>query len=360
MCKQFLERRWGVIFVWGGGPLFTQWTAAEADDKRYGGPRNFRLISNSWKYYRIFLYIYIFLLVFWRGSLIVDEMCVYIHNKHLGCCPSIYKQRETGAVECFQLDEFHGRPINNNLSDMEASVYISVDRFILSAFDHQKISFSSPGQPLVYYFPSLSIKIVVWFPQREKDEHGRVSFDSFLDLMACHVHELILSHMALLLIQCSAQLLCALSQPLNWVLTAPEQRPDEFFFFNVFFFVLKVEWLVRTCINITFMVVKTSFVLFGFVDSTELQNGCQESNLKRKEIYNAKQKSCLFVSHVRKFPHLIQTSFHLNRTRPAARDGRDGGKWIVAVRKKSSFILDMLFSPFLFIRRTLSPLLRER
>ena len=74
------------------------------------------------------------------------------------------------------------------------------------------------------------------------------------------------------------------------------------------------------------MVVKTSFVLFGFVDSTELQNGCQESNLKRKEIYNAKQKSCLFVSHVRKFPHLIQTSFHLNRTRPAARDGRDGGK----------------------------------
>ena len=142
-------------------------------------------------------------------------MCVYIHNKHLGCCPSIYKQRETGAVECFQLDEFHGRPINNNLSDMEASVYISVDRFILSAFDHQKISFSPPGQPLVYYFPSLSIKIVVWFPQREKDEHGRVSFDSFLDLMACHVHELILSHMALLLIQCSAQLLCALSQPLN-------------------------------------------------------------------------------------------------------------------------------------------------
>lgn len=156
-------------------------------------------------------------MVFWRGSLIVDEMCVYIHNKHLGCCPSIYKQRETGAVECFQLDEFHGRPINNNLSDMEASVYISVDRFILSAFDHQKISFSPPGQPaLVYHFPSLSIKIVVWwFPQREKDEHGRVSFDSFLDLMACHVHELILSHMALLLIQCSAQLLCALSQPLN-------------------------------------------------------------------------------------------------------------------------------------------------
>ena len=147
-CVNNFWREDGELYLFEvGAPLFTQWTAAEADDKRYGGPRNFRLISNSWKYYRIFLYIYIFLLVFWRGSLIVDEMCVYIHNKHLGCCPSIYKQRETGAVECFQLDEFHGRPINNNLSDMEASVYISVDRFILSAFDHQKISFSPPGQP---------------------------------------------------------------------------------------------------------------------------------------------------------------------------------------------------------------------
>ena len=130
--------------------------------------------------------------------------------------------------------------------------------------------------------------------------------------------------------------------------------PWRFFFLMFFFFVLKVEWLVRTCINITFMVVKTSFVLFGFVDSTELQNGCQESNLKRKEIYNAKQKSCLFVSHVRKFPHLIQTSFHLNRTRPAARDGRDGGKWIVAVRKKA-LLYWICFSLLFFLYAGLSP-----
>ena len=47
-CVNNFWREDGELYLFEvGAPLFTQWTAAEADDKRYGGPRNFRLISNS-------------------------------------------------------------------------------------------------------------------------------------------------------------------------------------------------------------------------------------------------------------------------------------------------------------------------
>lgn len=85
--------------------------------------------------------------------------------------------RHGGSACCMHVDH-----IGSDIS--------SVDRFILSAGQKLCVPFDSPACCIFHFFDKMFSNIVT---------HGRVSFDS--SLMACHVHQLILSHMASLLIQ---------------------------------------------------------------------------------------------------------------------------------------------------------------